>query len=66
MNEPKLKICKYCKNKTLEVDYLGTNPDDGSKLFSVTCLTGCTDYIYSYNPTTKKYMRTGNLNRKVK
>ena len=65
MKDHKLKMCKYCKNETLDVDYLGTNPDDGSKLFSVICLTGCTDYVYSYNPTTKKYMRTGNLNKKV-
>ena len=63
MTDRKLKLCKFCKNESLEVEYLGTNPDDGTKLFSVECLMGCTDYIYSFNPTTKKYMRTGNLNR---
>ena len=66
MNNKKLKECKFCKNKTLEVEFLGKNPDTGAKLFSVICIVGCTDYIYSFNPITKEYMRTGNLNKKVK
>ena len=65
MNDKKLKTCKFCKNNTLDVEYLGTNPDDGNKLFSVVCYNGCTDYIYSFNPKTKFYMRTRNLNKKV-
>ena len=63
MNNKKLKECKYCKNKTLLVEFLGKNPDTSAKLFSVRCLNGCTDYIYSFNPNTKEYIRTGNLNK---
>jgi len=66
MCERKLKECKFCKNNTLLVEFLGFNPKTGNRLFSVSCLTGCTDYVYSYNNTTKKYMRTINLNRKIK
>jgi len=53
-----LKECKFCGNKTLLVDFLGIVPVTGAKLFSVTCLTGCTDYVYSYNAKTKEYYRT--------
>ncbi len=66
MCDRKLKECKYCKNNTLLVDFLGINPETGNRLFSVSCLTGCTDYIYSFNPKTKEYFRTINMNRKVK
>lgn len=66
MGEKKLKECKFCGNKTLLVDFLGKNPVTGNKLFSVECLTGCTDYVYSYNVETKEYNRTINMNRKVK
>lgn len=65
MKDQKLKVCKFCKNKTLFVEFLGKNPNTGAKLFSVKCLTGCTDYIYSFNNETKEYLRTGNLNKKV-
>lgn len=66
MCDEKLKECKFCGNNTLLVEYLGKNPETGNRLFSVSCLTGCTDYVYSFNSKTRKYMRTGNLNRKVK
>lgn len=66
MNDTKLKECKFCKNKTLLVEFLGKNPDTKAKLFSVTCKNGCTDYIYSFNPKTREYLRTGNLNKQVK
>lgn len=63
MNNKKLKECKFCKNKSLEIEFLGRNPDTGAKLFSVVCQKGCTDYIYSFNPETREYMRSGNLNQ---
>lgn len=63
MNNKKVKVCKFCKDKTLEVEFLGKNPDTGAKLFSVVCGNGCTDYIYSFNPDTREYLRTGNLNK---
>ena len=65
MKDHKLKECKFCKNKTLDVEFLGSNPDNGDKLFSVVCYNGCTDYVYSFNPKTRAYMRTGNLSKKV-
>ena len=66
MSDQKLKECKHCGNNTLLVEFLGKNPLTGNRLFSVSCLTGCTDYVYSFNPKTREYMRTGNLNRKTK
>ena len=66
MCDHKLKECKFCKNNTLLIEFLGRNPVTGNRLFSVTCLTGCTDYVYSYNVKSKEYNRTINLNRKIK
>lgn len=62
MCDKKLKECKFCGNNTLLVEFLGKNPVTGNRLFSVICLCGCTDYVYSFNPKNKEYMRTGNLN----
>jgi len=45
MKEKKLQTCKMCGHKTLDVSYLGKNPENGNKMFSVRCLLGCTDYI---------------------
>lgn len=61
MCEKKLKECKFCRNNTLLVEFLGFNPKTGNRLFSVVCIVGCTNYVYSFNSKTKKYMRTGNL-----
>ena len=66
MGEKKLKECKFCGNNTLLVEFLGKNPVTNNRLFSVMCLTGCTDYVYSYNVQTKEYNRTINMNRKMK
>lgn len=60
-----MKECKHCHKKSLNVEYLGTNPDTNDKIFSVVCENGCTDYMYLYNKDTKFYVRTGNLNQKV-
>lgn len=56
------KLCKYCKEKAVEVEYLGKVPESGAKLFSSTCASCGYDFIYSFNPNTKEYIRTGNLN----
>lgn len=55
------KICKYCKEKDVLVEYLGKVPESGNKLFSSECASCGYDYIYSINSKTHEYMRTGNL-----
>ena len=57
------KLCKYCKNKSVTVEYLGKSPKTGNKLFSSIC-SGCGyEYIFMINPETNAYIRTGNINR---
>lgn len=63
----KEKKCKYCrKEKAVDVEYLGKVSENGNKLFSSICKFCNYEYIYIINPTTKEYIRTGNLNKKGK